>query len=182
MQRKRRLYMVKPGWERDDESIAKRLAVLESVGVKAPENPQSPIFCDADTAIALMHAGFCGGWFSPDHIELVHEAEDELASMLDDILHRAMHRITNPVVATSGDGESADLQYNDKVRAMQPDDAVMGRVVRLRLLENACTDEVQGRLAEGWRIIAVCPQPDQRRPDYVLGHALPADVPTTAER
>lgn len=35
--------------------------------------------------------------------------------------------------------------------------------------EDFCTDELQAKLNEGWRIIAVCVQPDQRRPDYVLG-------------
>lgn len=32
-----------------------------------------------------------------------------------------------------------------------------------------CTDSLMGEMKEGWRIVAVCPQPDQRRPDYVLG-------------
>lgn len=44
------------------------------------------------------------------------------------------------------------------------------------LMEDACTDELQGRLEEGWRIIAACPQPDQRRPDYVLGRFNPDGV------
>lgn len=34
-----------------------------------------------------------------------------------------------------------------------------------------CTEELQRRLDKGWRIVAVCVQPDQRRPDYVLGLA-----------
>lgn len=38
----------------------------------------------------------------------------------------------------------------------------------LMLCEDYCTDALQERLSEGWRIIAVCPQ-EQRRPDYVLG-------------
>lgn len=32
-----------------------------------------------------------------------------------------------------------------------------------------CTEMLQQRLNEGWRILAICVQPDQRRPDYVLG-------------
>lgn len=32
-----------------------------------------------------------------------------------------------------------------------------------------CTEALQDKLNEGWRILAVCVQPDQRRPDYVLG-------------
>ena len=34
-----------------------------------------------------------------------------------------------------------------------------------------CTDALRVRLKDGWRIIAVCPQPNQRRPDYVLGRS-----------
>lgn len=43
----------------------------------------------------------------------------------------------------------------------------------LALKENACTDELQSELNNGWRIIAVCVQPDQRRPDYILGRYNP---------
>jgi hypothetical protein len=39
----------------------------------------------------------------------------------------------------------------------------------IRLEEDCCTNHLSNLLEEGWRIIAVCPQPDQRRPDYVLG-------------
>jgi len=34
-----------------------------------------------------------------------------------------------------------------------------------------CTETLQGLLDDGWRIVAVCVQPDQRRPDYVLGRS-----------
>jgi hypothetical protein len=43
----------------------------------------------------------------------------------------------------------------------------------LCLKEDCCTDELQKELNNGWRIIAVCNQPDQRRPDYVLGRYNP---------
>lgn len=36
-------------------------------------------------------------------------------------------------------------------------------------MEDACTQELQQRLDEGWRILAVCPPNAQRRPDYILG-------------
>jgi hypothetical protein len=35
--------------------------------------------------------------------------------------------------------------------------------------EDFCTERLQDKLEEGWRILAICPQPDQRRPDYILG-------------
>lgn len=43
----------------------------------------------------------------------------------------------------------------------------------LKLMEDTCTDQLQNELNDGWRIIAVCVQPDQRRPDYVLGRFNP---------
>ena len=36
------------------------------------------------------------------------------------------------------------------------------------VLDDCCTDVVQSHLDDGWRIIAVMPQPDSRRPDYIL--------------
>ncbi|GBG55172.1 hypothetical protein SPFL3102_03566 [Sporomusaceae bacterium FL31] len=35
--------------------------------------------------------------------------------------------------------------------------------------EDCCTERLQSKIDQGWRILAICPQPDQRRPDYVLG-------------
>ncbi len=37
-------------------------------------------------------------------------------------------------------------------------------------LEDYCTDQLGDCLGKGWRILAVCPQAGNRRPDYVLGH------------
>lgn len=42
------------------------------------------------------------------------------------------------------------------------------------LLEDCCTEKLADTLAEGWRILAVCVQPDQRRPDYIMGRYNPA--------
>jgi hypothetical protein len=39
----------------------------------------------------------------------------------------------------------------------------------LKLMEDSCTDALQSELNNGWRIIAVCVQPNNRRPDYILG-------------
>ena len=37
------------------------------------------------------------------------------------------------------------------------------------LLEDECTENLQRKLNKGWRIIAVCLQAGNRRPDYVIG-------------
>lgn len=38
------------------------------------------------------------------------------------------------------------------------------------VLEDCCTDILQKHLDKGWRILAVCPANDTRRPAYVIGH------------
>lgn len=40
----------------------------------------------------------------------------------------------------------------------------------VEVLEDCCTDELQRWLDKGWRILAVCPPNDTRRPSYVMGH------------
>lgn len=42
-------------------------------------------------------------------------------------------------------------------------------VNEVALLPDACTNELQGMLDEGWRLLCVCPPNSQRRPDYILG-------------
>lgn len=36
-------------------------------------------------------------------------------------------------------------------------------------LEDCCTENLQEKLDQGWRMIAVCPPNGTRRPDYILG-------------
>ncbi len=43
----------------------------------------------------------------------------------------------------------------------------------IKLLEDGCSDVLQRELNNSWRIIAVCVQPDQGRPDYILGRYNP---------
>jgi hypothetical protein len=39
--------------------------------------------------------------------------------------------------------------------------------------EDKCTEDLQLLLNQGWRILSVCPQSDQRRPDYIVGRYNP---------
>ncbi len=55
----------------------------------------------------------------------------------------------------------------------------------IKLLEDSCSDILQEQLNYGWRIIAICVQPDQRRPDYILGRYNPnldTSTETSAKR
>ncbi len=44
-------------------------------------------------------------------------------------------------------------------------------VTEVQVLEDQCTNSLQEYLDDGWRILAVCPSIDQRRPDYIMGRA-----------
>ena len=37
------------------------------------------------------------------------------------------------------------------------------------VLNDCCTDALNDHISNGWRILAICPQPNQRRPDYIMG-------------
>lgn len=56
-----------------------------------------------------------------------------------------------------------------EVHVHVPGGVALTSVRKVDWLEDACTQELQGRLDEGWRIIAVCPPNDARRPTYILG-------------
>lgn len=62
--------------------------------------------------------------------------------------------------------------YNNKCEVSMPGQA-LAMYNETLLLCDACTDKLQQELSNGWRIIAACPQPDQRRPDYILGRYNP---------
>lgn len=63
---------------------------------------------------------------------------------------------------------SQEQQFNGKCEVHVPGFGLL-MVDEIGVWENACTDTLQRALDDGWRIVAVCPQPNQRRPDYVLG-------------
>lgn len=64
--------------------------------------------------------------------------------------------------------------YNNKCEVHMPGN-MLATYNQVQLLEDSCTDVLQSALSAGWRIIAVCPQPDSRRPDYIMGRFNPND-------
>lgn len=51
-----------------------------------------------------------------------------------------------------------------------PDLALLS-ITEVMVEEDVCTYQLQNRLDDGWRIIAICPPNSQRRPDYILGRS-----------
>lgn len=60
------------------------------------------------------------------------------------------------------------VQFNQKCDVHVPNLGLLS-INKLAFATDYCTEMLQQLLLQGWRILAVCPQPNQRRPDYILG-------------
>lgn len=58
--------------------------------------------------------------------------------------------------------------FNQKVQVSVPGNGLM-KIRFVQVYYDLCTEALQKLLDKGWTILAVCPQPDQRRPDYIMG-------------
>ena len=77
------------------------------------------------------------------------------------------------ITGLKNDVEELRIEGRTSVVVHAPNSALMS-YNKIQLLENACSDDVQDSLNDGWRIIAVCPPNCQRRPDYILGKYDPS--------
>lgn len=60
------------------------------------------------------------------------------------------------------------VEFNQRCEVHVPNLGLLN-INQLAYATDYCTEELQRLLHQGWRILAICPQPDQRRPDYILG-------------
>lgn len=163
--KKIKMYSVKPEWlygDDQEEKRAKQLVALEALGLK--ETPMNVVVCNAEQVIALIKSGYCGEYRQTENIEEL--GEFEAGPDVEDLFQIMADKVA----------QLAPASFNDKCHQHQPNNALFG-ITEIMLLENSCTDALQEQLARGWRIIAVQPQPDQRRPDYILGR-----YPMSAQR
>jgi hypothetical protein len=58
--------------------------------------------------------------------------------------------------------------FNERLNVRVADNFLLN-IKNVKVKENCCTDDLQSQLDEGWTLLAVCQQSDQRRPDYILG-------------
>jgi hypothetical protein len=89
------------------------------------------------------------------------------------------HKLMNQLLEAQQKLENALKSFNEKIEFNEVCNVHIGNIGLLHINQVAyandkCTEELQELLNEGWRIIAVCPQPDQRRPDYILGRYNPS--------
>ncbi len=68
--------------------------------------------------------------------------------------------------------QNVPTSVNQKVDVHVPGLGLL-RIDEVQNFDDLCTDELQKQLDKGWRILAICVQSDQRRPDYILGRSRP---------
>jgi len=81
-------------------------------------------------------------------------------------VQQALNRVAGMSIPATRDAR--EQLFNERVQVHVPG---LGLLIldEVKVLYDQCTDGLQEHLDDGWRILAVCPQPDKRRPDYVLG-------------
>ncbi len=150
---------------KEEDRIAKRRTMLESLGVDISGRDDrsikngNDILVSQDQLVLLLQKG--------ENLTVKSKVnfEDRQGSMVAR-LELVMEKIAKFVEAKD------ESFFNERVEVYTPGAGLMLFNSTL-LLENACSDELQSALDNGWRIIAACPQPDARRPDYILGRYDP---------
>lgn len=145
--------------DKEGEKRTNQLAALEMVGLSEVDGA---VYCNAEQALRLILAGYADDYTGArmrEHVALV--AEIEAGPDVQQLFGIMADKIASAPAAS----------FNDRCQQHQPNAALLA-IAETKLLQDSCTDVLQENLANGWRIIAVQPQPDQRRPDYILGRPL----------
>lgn len=69
--------------------------------------------------------------------------------------------------------EGANHAQTVNIDISVPGGVALMSVRQVSWLEDCCTEHLQRQLEAGWRIVAVCPPNDTRRPTYIIGHQEP---------
>ena len=74
-----------------------------------------------------------------------------------------VEKISNSLISKTGNN-----LFNNKLEIHQPNMPLFTYNNFIHL-NDCCTEVLQEHIDKGYRVVAICPQPDQRRPDYILG-------------
>ena len=74
-------------------------------------------------------------------------------------------------IATSLIGKTGSNLFNNRLEVHQPNMPLFTYNDYIYELD-CCSERLQEHIDDGYRVVAICPQPDQRRPDYVLGRYI----------
>lgn len=175
----------------DDAAIISGMEQFPSARID-PEyhsnRPRQWFVSDADIGGVLVHFGIRSYGKEPgvERVELMYSHSDprEAVQRMIDKLELAAARLTaDPSqwrMDTDPDHHGRDGGWNHKTES-PVSGPHLHSVNRLMLCEDYCTDALQEKLDDGWRLVAVCPQ-ENRRPDYVLGRCTANDKFGRADR
>lgn len=107
----------------------------------------------------------------------------QVATNIHEILSEQISKLESLLTRASQNSGPDHPSFNSKCDVHLPGH-LMTTYNEVSLLEDVCTDFLQTQISAGWRLLAICPQPDQRRPDYILGRWNPEKEGsyTSAER
>lgn len=96
-------------------------------------------------------------------------ADDQEINLLSELdVQVTLHRVKGIASYPDIDGEKNTSITKIFNQVSVPNVGLM-QVTHVCVREDYCTDALQGDLNKGWRILAVCPPNDARRPTYILG-------------
>lgn len=154
--------------EREAENARRKARVAELGGYFLGYG--SAVIASAETFVHLIVEGLVERY--GDQVELV-------VINMPDHGRQQLEMLFDKVLAKLAEAP-AQVDFNQRCQQAQPG-AGLYSIDTLKLMEDACTDAVQHELAQGWHIVAVQPQPNQRRADFILGRRG-TPIPTSAER
>ena len=73
------------------------------------------------------------------------------------------------MMGLDGTIKSKELLKAAQMNQIMLPNSILYEMKELRVEIDQCTDAINELLVEGWRLVAVLPQHQQRRPDYILG-------------
>jgi hypothetical protein len=79
-------------------------------------------------------------------------------------------KISNSLISKTGSN-----LFNNRLEIHQPNTPLFTYNNFIHL-DDCCTDILQEHINRGYRVVAICPQPDQRRPDYILGIFIKEEI------
>lgn len=142
---------------------------------RIPEEKLTYVLCEPEQLVDLTK--FAPGCTVPYRIKRCVQAQDVSADNMTTVLYQLEQKIKT--LSTLLDAKNS---FNERCEVHMGGNTIT-TYNEVKLCEDCCTDALQTQLASGWRMIAVCVQKDQRRPDYILGRWNPnQELNTSAKR
>lgn len=161
-------YLVEFNKIRDELFSLGQTAIAEKLEKYEPERnyfytPAVEFLADSELVVSLMSKGFSAKIKSslPQDSDLQNKIQS-CEKSIDALMSQLAGKL-------NCDSDALKNNYYNNRCECHISNVGLHMMNRTMLLENSCTDDLTQALANGWRIISALPQPDQRRPDYILG-------------